>query len=107
MWEKTWIGVTGQQWKVWVSLGLLVATIVAFVAMWRTDHPELFFGLAMLFLALVLAWILWTFLSFRCPFCSARPVWIVLRHLHHEVSLEVAFFSLTNCPSCKGSFFGK
>lgn len=105
MLEKTWIGITRQRWKVYVSLVLMSITIASFVgALAYGDQEEIFtFGI-LAFVTVGLTWILWTFFSFHCPFCRTRVVWKVLRLLPHQESIHVAFFFLTNCPTCKRSF---
>lgn len=105
MLEKTWIGITRQQWKVYVSLALMSVTIASFVgALAYADDEDIFtFGI-LVFVAIGLTWLLWTFFSFHCPFCRSRVVWRVLRLLPHQESIYVAFVFLTNCPTCKRSF---
>ena len=106
MLENTWIGVTGQLWKLYVSLVLMTATIASIAAAWAYIEREDIFIVGILsFVALGLVWLGWTFFSFRCPTCSSPVVWKVLRLLPHEESIQVAFFVLTNCPTCNHAFF--
>lgn len=110
MFEKTWIGATGQRWKVYVMFGLMALTISLFVlAMYLIDRTEPAVGTLILltFLCVAMTFFLWTFFAINCPFCGSRVIWNVLRTLPHQESIYVAFFSLTHCPSCKGSFFEK
>jgi hypothetical protein len=106
MLEKTWIGVTGQRWKVYISLVLMSATIASIAGAWvYADQEDLFILGILAFVGIGLTWLLWTFFSFRCPSCRSHVVWRVLRLLPHEESIQVAFFFLTNCPACKRAFF--
>ena len=108
MLEKTWIGATGQRWKVYVIFGLLAITVVWLAATiaFLDRLPSDLGGLVLLILFLmIIGFISWTFWSLSCPFCGNRVIWTVLRTLPHQESVHVAFFFLTNCPACKRSFF--
>ena len=108
MFEKTWIGVTGQRWKVYVMFVLLTVGITSLaVAIFTTDQSKI----SLKFWAIIIFWgvtplfFLWMFLAIRCPFCGCRVIWTVLRTLPHQESINVALFFLAHCPKCKRSFF--
>ena len=110
MWERTWIGVTGQRWKAHILVGLLcllIATFVAAAILVNLSREEL--GMAVLFTGVLLGvpFVLWTFFAMSCPFCKARVIWSILRTLPHKESVYVAFFGVRHCPNCKRSFFEK
>ena len=108
MLEKTWIGATGQRWKVYVMFGLMGLTVGCFpVPIVFGDRLSLPFGIWMILISLVvgLIFMLWAFFAIYCPFCGCRIIWTVLRALPHQESIAVAFFFLTHCPKCKQAFF--
>ena len=102
MFEKTWIGVTGQRWKVYVMFGLMALTISLLVWMiFFSDgtDPAVGTSIAGIFFVVALTFFLWTFFAIHCPFCRGRVIWHVLRTLPHQDSIYVAFFFLTQCPT--------
>jgi len=108
MLEKTWIGVTRQRWKIYALFGLMALFMGWFVAtLFYADEVSADLGALMIIMVMLLGltFILWAFLSLHCPFCRSRVIWKVLRVLPHQESVYVAFFLLTNCPTCKRSFF--
>ena len=110
MFEKTWIGATGQKWKAYVMFGLLglnTSLIVWLIFFADQTEPWVFTSMAFVFLLAALIFFLWTFFAITCPYCGSRVIWTVLRTLPHDESTYVAFFLLSHCPSCKRSFFEK
>lgn len=108
MFEKTWIGVTGQRWKMYIMFALLALTMGLLVwAIFFGDRLDPSFGawIIVMFLCVAVIFFLWLCFAIGCPFCGCRVIWTILRRLPHQESIYVAFFFLTHCPKCKCSFF--
>lgn len=96
---------SGQAWKLAISLVLPMVAVVCFAAgIIVMDQSDTAFSVLMIsYTVMFVSVVVWTVLSLVCPFCRARIVWLVLRRLPHQESLQIAFFSLTHCPSCRRS----
>jgi hypothetical protein len=107
MLRRTWIGVTGQIWKIYVWLTLLALwllfLVVALILAKRSEWVQAAWSI-LAFFSVGMVWLGWTFFSIYCPFCRTRIVWTVLRTLPHQHSIYAAVL-LTDCPNCRRSFF--
>ena len=102
--RDSWIGKSGQLWKLGVALVLmaigLVCAIGAFVV--GTDVPRPF-GLWMIaFVFFGVLFFAWLSISIRCPFCRGPIMWWTASKTSHDL-WPLTVFTLQECPYCRKS----
>jgi hypothetical protein len=103
---RSWIGSTGQIWKLGLFYFMMlttVALIVAFILAVNGATISNFAGrfeLAISFVLLGVVSLVWLSLSIRCPKCGSRPVWRMLRTVDIN-SWLVKLHTMNCCPECK------
>ena len=103
--ERPWLAVTGQRWKAWGSMALVLTGGAGFVAsilglngvIALDDRSQLrAIGAGMLLVATGFTLLAW---SVRCQVCGCRAAWYLMRTAHAG-NWYMLLASVLGCPKC-------
>jgi hypothetical protein len=102
--KATWVGTSGQLWKVYVGLVWMVAAfaclLLAFVA--GPDASRTFGWWMTAFVSFGVLMFAWLSVSIRCPLCRGPVMWWTASKISHA-SWPLTVFEIRDCPYCGGA----
>lgn len=106
MLQKSFLKSSGQLWKLWLSLALVVLgwlSIPLALGGYVDQDSGALLILAGVFVAVCAT--VWASISIKCPACKARLLWRAISKESHKTWL-VSLLSQSECPHC-GAAFGR
>jgi hypothetical protein len=98
----SWYYATGQAWKIYVFLLLLMMSLsISGVSCVRDAGADSNWALSLAAIVSSATTVVWISLAIRCPFCKGRPVWRII-HTGEVSSWFTTVLSMDSCPICPG-----